>query len=78
MRNIIVFIDEQDPKVVRKHGNSSRIFYLYPDGKPRALTVHTTFATFINGQSGAICFAADRPVSHNELLQAHDELLGKS
>ena len=78
MRNIIIFINKERPKVVRKKGSGARIFYLYPDGKPHLLKVHTTFATFLNGHSGAICYASDRSVSLDELLQAHQELIGNN
>lgn len=76
MRNIIIFINGNKPKIVMKKGSGSRIIYLFPDGKPYSLKVQMAFATFKNGQSGLICYASDRPVSLNELLLAHEDLMG--
>lgn len=75
MRKILIFINKEPPKILRKKNNSTKIVYLYPNGIPRVLDIQTIFATFKNGKSGAICFTADRQVMLDELLQAYDELM---
>lgn len=75
MRKLILFINGEPAKLLRSAGNKNQIIYVYPDGKVRTLSVKITFATFLNGKSGAIASASDRPVCLAELLDAYDTLI---
>ncbi len=75
MINILAFVDNAPPKIIRASTYRTRTTYLCRDGKVRGMAVQIVFATYLNGKSGAILVVSDRFVSLDELLCVHQELI---
>ena len=77
MVKILQFVNGKAAKVVKSSGYKNNINYRTNDGLIRTLPVSIFFATFNDGTSGAVLVAADREVTHEERLQAHEQLIMK-
>lgn len=74
--DILAFIDNEPPKIIRASTYRTGISYLCRDGKVWGMTVQIVFATYLNGASGAILVVSDRFVLLDEILCAHQALTG--
>ncbi|HGG8828654.1 TPA: hypothetical protein ACJJ1H_004683 [Enterobacter kobei] len=75
MVNVLVFLDNAPPKTLRLSGFRNEVKYLHVEGRVRKMMLEITFATYLNGKSGAILLISDRHVGLEELLKAHFELI---
>lgn len=75
MVNVLVFVDNAPPKILRLSGFRNAVMYLDAGGNIRKMKLEIIFTSYLNGKSGAILLISDRHVDLEELLRAHRELI---
>lgn len=76
MAQVLIFTNNEQVKLLKVRDYRNRISYLNANKEVKHLTVEMFFSTFLNGESGAVLVAADRYVSRDEILDAHESLIG--
>lgn len=77
MVKILQFLNGKPPKAVSYSGYQSSVAYRTNDGEIKKVGVAMIFTTFNDGTSGAVLVAADREVTHEEILNAHERYILK-
>ncbi|MEH4661140.1 hypothetical protein [Phytobacter diazotrophicus] len=75
MKTVLVFINKKTPFVYRTVAGDNTLRVPSSGRRTRQIPIEIRFATFRNGESGAVLIATDRPVSLNEILDAHQQLI---
>jgi len=78
MANVIVFIGNEPPRLLKLSLFKKSVDYLYPDKVVREIPVEMIFATFSDNKSSAVLIAADREVTLREIRAAHLKLIAAS
>jgi len=72
---ILQFLNGNHPKAVSYSGYQSSVTYRTTEGRLKNIGVAMIFTTFNDGSSGAVLVAADREVTHEEILDAHERYI---
>ena len=75
MVKILQFLNGKPPKAVSYSGYQSSVTYRAAEGGLKNVGVVMIFTTFNDGSSGAVLVAADREVTHEEILDAHERYI---
>lgn len=78
MRDIILVLNDEPPKVIRTPNLKREIVYLRENNLLNSLPVQIRFVSFRDGRCGALLIAAERFVSTFEALNLHYELNPKN
>ncbi|ORC19838.1 hypothetical protein B1H42_16445 [Enterobacter cloacae subsp. cloacae] len=76
MAQILIFAGNEQPKLLNVRTYRRKIIYRRANSEITYLNVEIFFSTFLNGESGAVFVATDRNVRRNEILEAHNALIG--
>ena len=77
MVKILQFLNGKSAKAVSYSSYQSTLAYRAVGGGLKSVGVMMVFTTFTDGSSGAVLVAADRNVTHEEILHAHENLIQK-